>query len=376
MPPSVRSRRLLPLLLVALLASSATESGAQEREGRILSPVAPLAAGKKPRVLVYHDMEGLAGQDDWRTFDFEFPEHYAKGRRFLVADLRAVIAGLFDGGAGEVHVVDAHGSGNPEPDVPAGALDPRVTQVVRDRPFRQYVDLTAPDLYDAVVVVGMHAKTGSGGFASHTFTIGTDWIFNGMSVTETEIIGYSWGRVGVPVIMATGDDRLRDDLRGPMPWTQVVVVKEATSASTARLRPVDAVHREMRETAALAVRSLATMRAMRLVEPVRSALRVVAPASLAILRNVPGVRIDSTLTRVDFVADDFGKAYDGVVALTNVAESGYPELWRELMRKTPAGDRLSTQYSELLVGRWLDVESGRWKAPAPGPPRTRFFGAR
>ena len=31
-----------------------------------------------------------------------------------------------------------------------------------------------------------------------------DWILNGMSITETEIIGYSWGRVGVPVIFASG----------------------------------------------------------------------------------------------------------------------------------------------------------------------------
>lgn len=385
---AMRHRPALALAMLAALATVPAAPVAAQRDGRVvppaasgpdrrvLSPVRPLPAGRAPRILVYHDMEGLAGQDDWRTFDFEFPEHYARGQRMLVADLSAVIAGLFEGGAGTVHVVDAHGSGNPEPDVPPGALDRRVTQVIRDRPFRQYVDLVAPDLYDAIVVVGMHARTGSGGFASHTFTMGTEWIYNGMPVSETEIIGYSWGRVGVPVIMATGDDRLRDDLRPTMPWLRYVTVKESTSGSTARLRPVEEVHREMRATAAAAVRSLPSMQAMRLVEPIHSTLRVIPPASLAILRNVPGITIDSTLTRVDFIAPDFAKAYDGVVALTNVAESGYAALWREAARGTPEGERLARRYVELLTARWLDVESGRWQAPPAGPPRTRFFGAR
>src|SRR5687767_4407994 len=91
------------------------------------------------RVLVYHDMEGLSGQNDWHTFDFDYPEAYKKGRELLVADVNAVVAGLFAGGATTVHVVDAHGSGNPEPDIQTSALDPRATQVFRDRPFRQYV---------------------------------------------------------------------------------------------------------------------------------------------------------------------------------------------------------------------------------------------
>ena len=31
------------------------------------------------RVLVYHDMEGLSGQDDYRTFNYSQPEYYPKG---------------------------------------------------------------------------------------------------------------------------------------------------------------------------------------------------------------------------------------------------------------------------------------------------------
>ena len=41
----------------------------------------------------------------------------------LAADLNAVIDGLFAGGATQVDIVDAHGSGNPEPDVKSGECD-------------------------------------------------------------------------------------------------------------------------------------------------------------------------------------------------------------------------------------------------------------
>src|SRR5918997_250509 len=103
-----------------------------------LAAQAPAARPHAPRILVYHDMEGVSGQDDWRTFVFAHKEHYAKGRELLVADVNAVIDGLFAGGAAAVDVVDAHGSGNPEPDIPAGALDRRARQGFRDRAVPQY----------------------------------------------------------------------------------------------------------------------------------------------------------------------------------------------------------------------------------------------
>src|SRR4030095_14051857 len=113
------------------------------------------------RVLVYHDMEGLAGQDDWKTYLFRHPEKDTAVKKSRAAELNAVIGGLFAGGATQVDVVDAHGSGNPEPDVRRDLLDQRAKQVFRDKAFDPYVDLTAPNTYDAVVAVAMHAKTGS-----------------------------------------------------------------------------------------------------------------------------------------------------------------------------------------------------------------------
>lgn len=87
------------------------------------------------RVLVLHDMEGLSGQTDWRTFDFQHTELYARGQEMLAGDINAVIDGLFAGGASEVQVVDGPGSGNPNPDVRADLLDARATQLLRADSF-------------------------------------------------------------------------------------------------------------------------------------------------------------------------------------------------------------------------------------------------
>lgn len=327
--------------------------------------------------MVYYDMEGLSGQDDPDTFRYSKPAAYRLGRQLLTDDVNAVIDGLFAGGALLVDVVDAHGSGNwSEPDILLDRMDPRATAVFRDEAFRPYVDLVEPDLYDAVVVVGMHASTGRGGFASHTWTLGMDIVMNDMPLTETEIIGYAWGRVGVPVILATGDDRLGAQLAGSMPWVEYVTVKTATSASSAELRPVAEVHAEMREAASRALRHRDQARAMRIGEPVRAALRAVPPASVEMFRDVPGLDYDGD--SVAFTAADFQAAFDGVIALTGIARFGYQQVLLESVRAHHDGEQIMADYSDRLFRRWLDYESGRWTPPEPPTPPAdqRFFGSR
>lgn len=327
------------------------------------------------RVLVYHDMEGLAGQDDYRTFNYSHPEFYEKGREYLAADVNAVVDGLFAGGATTVTIVDGHGSGNPNPDLDPALLDKRATQLTRDSAFRQYVDIVAPDTYDAIVAVGMHAKTGSNGFASHTITIGMDVWMNDRSITESELVAYSWGRQGVPMVMVTGDDKLAADLQS-MPWLKFVVTKHATSASTVTLRNVDSVHAEMKAQAAAALREIAQAKTITVKEPVNAALRVVLPARLAPLRGVPGVTLAASGDRVDFVAKDFMAAYDGVNALIGIARLSYPTVQNEIIREHADSTLILRHQRERLMERWFDVESGRWSPPPPLPavPGRKFYG--
>lgn len=369
--PRPRSVRSTALLVVGTLSVACTSeatpdaptdrgSAVQDREVRTLTDVRP---GEGPiEVLVYHDMEGLSGQTDPNTFRFSHPDRYAEGREYLMADLNAVVEGLVAGGADVVRVVDGHGSGNPDPDVIRERLHPRAELVSRAEPFDAYTALVEGSDYDAVAVVGMHAKTGSEGFASHTYTLGIGFHLNGMAVTETELVGYSWGRAGVPVVFASGDDRLRADLAGPMPWVEFVEVKAATSASTAEPRPVDEARADLTAGARRAMeRFLAgEMKAQRLAEPVTATLAAVPPADLSVLEGVPG--IDHADGAVTFEASDFQAAYEGLVALVNVARTGYASVMAETARRE-VGQGFGGMYSDALFARWLDYESGRW-APA------------
>jgi D-amino peptidase len=314
------------------------------------------------RVLIIHDMEGLSGQDDPSSFGFG-TDTYPAGQEMLAADVNAVVDGLFAGGATEVLIADGHGSGNPEPDLRTDLLDPRAAQIIRDEPFDTYFDLPESESIDAVAVVGMHAKTGSGGFASHTFTLGIDLLINGQSITETELVALSWGRVGVPVIFASGDDRLRGDLQ-TMPWIEYVTVKDATAADSARVRPVSEARAELTAAARRAVENLSSAKVTRVNTPIFASLHAVPPASLRFLDGIPGIDYeDDTLT---FVTDDMRAAYDGLVEIVGAATVGYLGILQETVGSRPEAGEIFAAYGDALSRRWFDQESGRFERPEPG----------
>ncbi len=314
------------------------------------------------RVLIIHDMEGLSGQSDPGSFSFG-TDLYPSGQEWLAGDINAVVDGLFAGGATEVVIADGHGSGNPDPDLRTDLLDGRATQIIREEPFDTYFDLPESEEIDAVAVVGMHAKTGSGGFASHTFTLGIDLLINGQPITETELVALSWGRVGVPVIFASGDDRLRGDLQ-TMPWIEFVTVKDANGADSAVTRPVPEARTDLREGAKRAVEKLASAKAMRVSAPIFASLHAVPPASLRFLEGVPGVDYgDDTYT---FLAGDMREAYDGLVAVVGLARVGYSSLLQEVVAGRADGSEVFTAYGDALRRRWFDQESGRYERPDEG----------
>lgn len=317
------------------------------------------------KVLLYHDMEGLSGQDNADSFRASEPEYSDYGRDLLVSDVNAVAAGLFEGGATEVHIVDGHGSGNRAPDLDYDQLDPRVQPVSREEAFDAYTGLVDGSDYDAVGVVGMHAKTGSEGFASHTYTLGIGLELNGQSITETEFVALSWGRADVPVIFASGDDRLESDL-ATMPWIKYARVKNATSASTVELIPVDEARATLTSQARVAAEQATEAKVLSLNLPVRGTVRVAPPANLSIMENVPG--IDYENNGVSFTAHSLMEFYDGARALIGIARTAYPNVLFENLRAREDASEIFGAYRDALFDRWLDTESGRYEAPVPGAP--------
>ncbi|MBN2414384.1 M55 family metallopeptidase [bacterium] len=361
---------LVFFLLLSLLSSGCTRNSGGSR---IIEDTRADRDGLT-RILLYYDMEGLSGQDIITSIDFPRPEYF-RARELLTADVNAVIEGLFAGGADSVFVVDAHGSFNPEPDILLEKMDRRARMLFKKERFQPYVDLLTENEYDGIVAVGMHSRTGGGGFGEHTVNLGTEWILNGMSINESEIIAYSWGRERVPLIFVSGDDKLAAQLSW-MTWLEYVTVKEAVNINTAVLRPVDEVHAEMTAAARRAVEHIGTMKSAALTGPVTASLRVQPPADLSLLAGVPGIDYhDETVT---FTADDFGAAYDGIRAFMRVAQAGYINIAAELF--LGQGQDAFMQFKDAIFDEWQKAALEKSETPsqeqgASTGSERRYFGS-
>ncbi len=373
---------LVPLAIIFILLTSiscAPEVAVKTPSPRVLLTPAADTDGQV-RILLYYDMEGISGQKILRSIDFG-NEAYFPAQEWLTNDVNAVVDGLFAGGADSVEVVDAHGSFNPEPDILLDKMDSRAAMLYRDEQFGPYVDLLEEGQYDAIVALCMHSRTGGGGFGSHTVNLGTDWILNDMSINESELLAYSWGRAGVPLILVTGDDKLGEQLSW-MNWLEYVTVKVAKGQDDAELRPFEEVHEEMRAAAERAVRNIPGSSAVKLSEPIKAQLRVVKPADLSALEGLPGIDYqDQTVT---FQAANFQEAYDGIRAFMEIAHDGYWEILQNIALSQEDGGETFLQWKDEMLAAWIAQESGGEENTAPAedpaedaedsPPR-KYFGS-
>ncbi|MFC2164094.1 M55 family metallopeptidase [Acidobacteriota bacterium] len=375
MPKNMIYSILFVLLALAVIISCSQEQGAPTEKPDIVIRDAVQDADGTLKILVYYDMEGISGLDNPQGLKLG-NEEYVPTRELLTKDVNAVIDGLVAGGADVVDVVDAHGSGSPNPDILLDMMDSRAKMLFKDDYYAPYIDLAEQEQYDAVAVVCMHSRTDGGGFASHTYSLGTNWIMNGRAINETEIIAYSWGRVDVPVIFASGDDRLKAELEY-LDWIEYVTVKYAKTPVDVELRPLDEVHAEMRAKAKKAVENLSMAKAVRFTTPITAQLQVFFPADLSVLENVPG--IDYQNNTVTFTAANYREAYDGILAFIGVAGSGMANIMREYIASREDAVHINTGYWRFLIKRLVDFWGGSWSPSKESDIKTegkKYFGVR
>jgi D-amino peptidase len=219
-----------------------------------LASLSSIETLSQPRVLLYYDMEGISGINRHSQTRFGTKD-YPVGQRFLTADVNAAIAGLKDGGAATIVVVDAHGSGNPKADLLLAQLDSRATFDTRSLSSEPYID--SPDsTFDAIVCIGMHARAFTEGFIAHTYSDDIAFTINGIDCSETTIIAISAARFGVPVIMVSGDDVLERDLRTQFPALEYAIVKHSKGFNDCDTIPRLEAHRRIYSAAKSAIENL------------------------------------------------------------------------------------------------------------------------
>ena len=159
------------------------------------------------KIMVFTDMEGVAGvlnHDDWVLQTGRF---YDKGVRLLTLEVNAAIEGLYLGGATEVVVVDAHGAGGLDPEL----LDSRAW-LSRGRPSPVW-PWGLDKSYDGLAFVGQHAKAGTPySHITHTSWFDViDLALNGISIGEYGQLALCAMELGVPTILACGEKALTEE---------------------------------------------------------------------------------------------------------------------------------------------------------------------
>lgn len=236
------------------------------------------------KIFISADIEGVAGVVTPQQGQPGNTE-YERARRLMTEEASAAVAGAFDGGATEVVVNDSHG---PKTNLVPELLDPRAELILGNpKPMSMFCDLDRS--YAGVFCTGYHSGAGQHGVLAHTvngFAFAAIRV-NGIDCAEATLYGAYAGSLGIPVVLLTGDDRLKTQCEPHFPNVRVAVVKHALGARAARALSPERARGLIRLEAEAAVRGIAQCRPYRITGPYRLELDMSTVALADVAATVP-----------------------------------------------------------------------------------------
>ncbi|MBP1636997.1 MAG: D-aminopeptidase [Acidobacteria bacterium] len=272
-----------------------------------------------PKVFVSVDMEGIWGVVHGEQVNPGSPE-YANARRWMAEDANAVVAGLFEAGAGEVIVNDSHGGMR---NIVADTLDPRASLVSGSpKPFGMMQGIDAS--YQAAVFVGYHARAGSApAILDHTIASATirGIRVNGQELPELGLNAALAGYHKVPVILLTGDTETCSQARSVLgAGLTTAAVKEAIGRTAARMYPAGVARARLKEAAKAALAGRAAAQPFRIEGPYTFEVDFLNSAQAELPSGLPGVRRTSPRS-VSFTSGDYLEGFRLLRAIISLASS-------------------------------------------------------
>lgn len=270
-------------------------------------------------IMIFADMEGVAGIQAWEYVGGRGGPLYEEGRRLYTAEINAAVRGCKKAGATSIIALDGHGGGyNPGKPFMSWIGDKleRGAEYVVGHPWARYIKPMEEGKCDAVVFVGAHARAGTpDGVLCHTVS-SESWTnadINGTLVGESGIVAAVAGSFGVPAIFVSGDIatcREVTDLLGPNVVT--APVKEGLGRFCAKnMAPADACDL-IEAKVEQAVRNRANWpNPLTFAPPVSFKVELATPDRLADFVGRTGIEIKGPLT-VQATAENFWKAWDAL----------------------------------------------------------------
>src|SRR5260221_7095315 len=203
------------------------------------------------KVFISTDFEGVAGIVDWDQI-MVGSHDYTLGRRLLLGELNAAIAGAEEAGATEFVVTDAHSSmRNLEPDLIAGRAS-----LLSGKHKPMYMMEGLNSSFDAIFFLGYHGSVGaSQAVLSHSYNPRAIWEarLNGEIVGESALNALVAAHYGVPIALVTGDQVTAAEAARLDPPPLCLEVKRAVSRFDAESLHPDVARERIREGARLAL---------------------------------------------------------------------------------------------------------------------------
>jgi len=208
------------------------------------------------KVFISIDLEGVSGVFRSEQTDDLGSDAWREACRLMRADLDAALAGCADAGADEIVVCDAHYNSD---NLDIAELPASVTLISGHVPLSMMEGVDGA--CDAALLVGYHAKAGTrAAVLAHTYTdliarvavldpAGGEPYVTG----EFGLCAAVAGAFGVPVVFASGDDKLTAEARELLPEVEVAVTKEGVARVGARLLTPEVAHERIRAGVARAL---------------------------------------------------------------------------------------------------------------------------
>jgi D-amino peptidase len=247
----------------------------------------PAATQAGMKVYISADMEGVAGVvtgDQLGPQGFE----YERFRGFMTNEVPAAIEGAKAAGATELVVSDSHGNGE-NLLIEKFAKD---VQIVRAWPRPLAMMEGIDETFAAAIFIGYHSSTTNPtGVRAHTMSSATlaDVRLNGVSVPEAGLNAAVAGRVGVPVVMISGDDAIVKESRALLGDLEAATVKWSYGFHSARTLTPDAACERIRDATKKALLRLPSFKPYRVTEPVDLDLRFKNYRPAELVAYLPGV---------------------------------------------------------------------------------------
>ncbi|MBQ9984826.1 MAG: M55 family metallopeptidase [Oscillospiraceae bacterium] len=197
------------------------------------------------------DIEGISGV---YAKDQVLPDglRVNEGRELMTADINACVDAAKEAGVDKIYVRDCHGTSRT---VIYEKLSDNADYYICG--YMGEPRLTGAEDCDAVILLGYHAMAGTlGGTLEHTFSsvsIQNYWL-NGKKIGEAEFDSLYAGEQGMPVIMASGDDKLCEEIREFLPNTVTCEVKRGMTWGGALLLPAKKARKKIAECTKEAIR--------------------------------------------------------------------------------------------------------------------------